>query len=171
VTAIHPANLASTDARDWVLTTPRGELKCNYVVHATNAYASYLLPHMQGPEGIIPTRGQVMALRADTSLVDLSRSGWGGNEGFEYWFPRPVADPATDKPLVILGGGREAVSPKFELYVEDDSAVNQDIGQALRNFLPSVFPGKFQKGREPEMEWVSYFRTVKMIDLDNITPL
>jgi hypothetical protein len=96
-----------------------------------------------------------MALRADASLVDLSRSGWGGNEGFEYWFPRPVANPATDKPLVILGGGREAVSPKFELYIEDDSVVNEDIGQALRNFLPSVFPGKFEKRREPEMEWVS----------------
>jgi len=124
------------------------------VIHATNAYASYLLPHFRGPEGIVPTRGQVIALRADATLQELTRSGWVGNEALEYWFPRPVSNPAVDKPLVILGGGRE-VMPNFEFYVEDDSVVNGDVGRALRDFLPSVFRGLFKKGREPEMEWVS----------------
>ncbi|KJA16039.1 hypothetical protein HYPSUDRAFT_47784 [Hypholoma sublateritium FD-334 SS-4] len=32
--------------RRWVLGTPRGDIKCSYVVHATNAYSGYLLPFM-----------------------------------------------------------------------------------------------------------------------------
>ncbi len=32
--------------RRWTLGTPRGEVKCSYVVHATNAYSGYLLPFM-----------------------------------------------------------------------------------------------------------------------------
>jgi hypothetical protein len=109
---------------------------------------------MQGPEGIIPTRGQVIALRANATLEELTRTGWGVKEGFEYWFPRPVTNPATDNPLVILGGGREFANPQFEVYMEDDSVVNEDVGCALRQFLPSILPGKFEEGREPEMEWV-----------------
>lgn len=32
--------------RRWALGTPRGDIKCSYVVHATNAYSGYLLPFM-----------------------------------------------------------------------------------------------------------------------------
>ena len=57
---------------------------------------------------------------------------------------------------MIVGGGRELASP-YELYEMDDSKVNEDISRAMRRFLPAVFPGKFDEGREPEMEWVSDF--------------
>ena len=145
----------------WALMTPRGPISCDYIVHATNAHASHLLPHMAGPRGIVPTRGQCVAIRANADLASLTKSGWAANDGFEYWFPRPVSGldktrvGAVDYPLVILGGGREMSSPRFETYEEDDGAVNEDIGRALRRFLPHVFPEKFEQGREPEMEWVS----------------
>ena len=151
VTAITPSDFPS---RRWNLTTPRGTLSCSYVLHATNAYASHLLPHLVGPAGIIPTRGQVIALRAGVPLETLTRTGWGGNEGFEYWFPRPVANASQDHPLVILGGGRESEATAYELYNADDSTVNPAVGDTLRRFLPAVFPGKYEEGREPEMEWV-----------------
>jgi hypothetical protein len=123
------------------------------VIHATNAYASHLLPHLAGPNGIIPTRGQIAAVRANVTESQLTKVSWCGNDSFEYWFPRPVSSD-TEHPLVILGGGREASRSTFELYVDDDSAVNRDVGRALRDFLPSVFPEKYESGREPEMEWV-----------------
>lgn len=115
---------------------------------------------MHGPAGIIPTRGQIVALRADAPVSQLTKSSWSGNEGFEYWFPRPLK-PLTEAahehayPLVIFGGGREASGPKFEYYEEDDSVLNADVGRILRNFLHNTFPRLYQKGREPEMEWVS----------------
>lgn len=158
VTAISPIAPSEADTRRWALSTPRGEIACSYVIHATNAYASHLLPHMHGPSGIIPTRGQVIALRANAPSLQITTSSWSGNEGFEYWFPRPVnrSDHAgqQETPLVIIGGGREATGPEFEYYVTDDSVVQGKVGKVLRDFLPGVFPGKYEKGREPEMEWV-----------------
>ncbi len=154
VTSMSPIN-HSGSRRRWSLTTPRGDISCSYVVHATNAYASHLLPFMHGPQGIVPTRGQIIAVRA-TSPSLLIRSGFIGNDGFEYWFPRPhkPSDENANE-LVILGGGREAAKGKgYEFYETDDSVVNEDVGKVLRDFLPAVFPGKFEKEIEPEMEWV-----------------
>ncbi|TDL26499.1 FAD dependent oxidoreductase [Rickenella mellea] len=162
VLSISSNTSATTKGRHWSLNTPRGPISCGIVLHATNAYASHLLSHMWGPEGIIPTRGQIIATRASASAETLGKEGWTGNQKLEYWFPRPVRNPKTDHnaerdknlhPLVILGGGREVTSPKFELYEVDDSVVNKDISDVLRKFLPAVFPGKFETGVEPEWEW------------------
>ncbi|CAL1713984.1 unnamed protein product [Somion occarium] len=134
------------------LNTPRGNISCSYIVHATNGYASHLLPHLTGSNGIIPTRGQIIATRAKVGLDILTRTGGTGNEGLEYWFPRPVKQPDEKYPLVILGGGRE-VKPQFQFYEIDDSIIDKEVGKALRAFLPAVFPGRFEPGNEPEIEW------------------
>ena len=135
--------------------TPRGKIACSYVLHATNAYASHLLPHLVGPNGIVPTRGQIIATRASVTEDVLTKTGGIGNEGFEYWFPRPIKTPEEKYPLVIVGGGREVSKPeyRFELYQTDDSVVDEQVGKALRAFLPSVFTGMFEVGKEPELEW------------------
>ncbi|KAJ8463673.1 hypothetical protein ONZ45_g17496 [Pleurotus djamor] len=165
VEAIHPISSSSAPLpRRWSLQTPRGEVKCSYVIHATNAYASHLLPHMSGPEGIVPTRGQIIATRAAAPSEKISKSSWDGNEGFEYWFPRPVTENG-ENPLVILGGGREAsAGSTFEYYVTDDSSVNKVVGTALRNFLPGVFPRLYSQGQQPEMEWTGIMAYTKMRD-------
>ena len=152
VQSVSPAD-DSQSSRRWLLSTPRGKISCSYVVHATNAYISHLLPHMQGPDGIIPTRGQVVAVRAAATTEAITKHSWSGNEGFEYWFPRPVA--ISEHPLIILGGGREAAKPHYELYEVDDSILNVEIGSALRKFLPAVFPTLYERDKEPDMEWVS----------------
>lgn len=64
----------------YTVVTNRGSITCARVVHATNAYASHLLPFLAGPEGIIPTRGQVMATRASVSTDQIKTNGWGGND-------------------------------------------------------------------------------------------
>ncbi|KAH7923698.1 FAD dependent oxidoreductase [Leucogyrophana mollusca] len=148
----------------YVVSTPRGPIACTRIIHATNAYASHLLPFLTGTAGIIPTRGQVMAVRAGVGATEITKSGWGGNQGLEYWFPRPVKNP-SEHPLIILGGGREAaVEHPFELYVDDDSVVNPAAGKVLRDFLPGIFPGKFEPGREPEMEWTGIMAFTLMGD-------
>jgi glycine/D-amino acid oxidase-like deaminating enzyme len=176
-TPVHSISASGNPKRRWTLATPRGSVDCSYVIHATNAYAPHLLPHLRGPDGIVPTRGQVFALRAAAGTQQLSMSGWivhGG--GDEYWFPRPVKSsklaedvkPPTNEgqspfslqraseeehPIVILGGAREAAAG-HEVYITDDSTVNAEVGRELRDFLPGVFPAYYEKGREPEMEWV-----------------
>ncbi|KAJ7210403.1 FAD dependent oxidoreductase [Mycena pura] len=152
----------SSNPRRWAAHTPRGVVNCSYVIHATNAYASHLLPHLAGPDGIIPTRGQVVATRASVPAEQLFKCSWDANEGFEYWFARPVA--GDEKPLVILGGGREVQRPDFEYYQTDDSVVNPLVGASLRRFLPSVFPGKFAEGVQPESEWTGIMGFTKSTD-------
>ncbi|KAJ7617460.1 FAD dependent oxidoreductase [Mycena polygramma] len=160
-TPVTSISASPSSSRRWALQTRRGVLNCSYVIHATNAYASHLLPHMTGPFGIIPTRGQVLALRANVPAQELAKCSWDGNDGFEYWFPRPVV--GVEKPLVILGGARE-VAPDFEFYQTDDSTVNDAVGLALRKFLPAVFPGKFAKDGQPEMEWTGIMAFTKLRD-------
>jgi len=98
----------------------------------------------------------VIALRAAVGRDKLGMASWVANEILEYWFPMPAKyDGGNDgNPLVILGGGSEATAPQFELYEEDDSVINEDVGRLLKDFLPNLFEGKYEKGREPEMEWV-----------------
>ncbi|KAG6875067.1 hypothetical protein C0993_011002, partial [Termitomyces sp. T159_Od127] len=154
---------STSTLRRWSLSTHRGDIQCSYVLHATNAYARYLLPHLRGPDGIVPTRGQIIAIRAAVPATNITRASWSGNQGFEYWFPRPVKNP-EDHPLIILGGGRDASGPTFEANVTDDSVVNTVVGKVLRNFLPDVLPGKYEKGREPEMEWTGIMGYTKIGD-------
>ncbi|KAJ6472430.1 FAD dependent oxidoreductase-domain-containing protein [Mycena sanguinolenta] len=161
VTSISPLDTNSTTsssspARRWSLATPRGRVHCTSVLHATNGYASHLLPHMAspGPDAIIPTRGQVLAMRAVAPLDAIGTPSWDADDGSEeYWFPRPVT-AGKGAPLVILGGGRIAAGPPFETHTTDDSTVDKRVGAALRNFLPAIFPGMYEPGREPEAEWV-----------------
>ena len=84
--------------------------------------------------------------------------------GNEYWFPRPVNDNAPGEnmtPLVILGEMRQVGGPDYEMGTTDDSVINLAISKALKEFLPTVYPeGWFQRGKEPEMEWViNYLRS------------
>ncbi|KIP02031.1 hypothetical protein PHLGIDRAFT_20543 [Phlebiopsis gigantea 11061_1 CR5-6] len=159
VTRVAPSPVGS--ARRWELTTPRGAVACSYVLHATNAYAGHLLPWLHGPDGIVPTRGQVITTRAAAPFA-LGRAGFVSDTG--YWFPRPNKT-ATERQLVLLGGGRKAGPGKeFESNVVDDSVLNPEVGKVLREFLPAVYPGKFEEGTEPEMEWTGIMGFTKNKD-------
>ncbi|KZP00147.1 FAD dependent oxidoreductase [Calocera viscosa TUFC12733] len=151
----------------WALETPKGSVMAKVIVHCTNAYVSHLLPHLSGPDGVVPTRGQVVATRAAVPRDKLWNTSGVGNEGFEYWFPRPAkSDDKDGKPLIILGGGRESSGPKYEFYTTDDSSINPEVSDTLRKFLPAVYPDQFEKGKEPEMEWtgiMGYTKTYEPI--------
>ena len=141
-----------TDAHRWRLETLRGPVTCTHVVHATNAYAPALLPQLGGLSGIVPTRGQAISIRAAVPARELLLSGFTANHGTEYWFVRPGSAP-DEQPLIILGGARLAEGSSRNATT-DDSVLDPVVGRRLRVVLPEVFPGKFKKGTEPEMEWV-----------------
>jgi glycine/D-amino acid oxidase-like deaminating enzyme len=85
-----PVNVVNPVATDsmyrWLVKTDRGSVRARYIIHATNAYASHLLPHLVGPAtGIVPTRAQCVATRGSVRANDWPTVGWGANEGYEYW--------------------------------------------------------------------------------------
>jgi len=148
-----PNSNNTSNSRRWNVHTPRGSLTCNYIIHATNGYASHLLPHLRGAQGIIPTRGQVIATKATAPARVLTDSAWVGNSALEYWFPLPTPTGSLEEqPIVVLGGARE-IPANFELYQTDDSVIVDEIGKGLRKFLPRLFPGKFNEDQVPEKEW------------------
>ncbi|KXN84904.1 hypothetical protein AN958_11930 [Leucoagaricus sp. SymC.cos] len=161
VTAISSSHSSSSapsnqDTR-WIVSTPRGNLSCKTVLHATNAYSSFLLP--QFSNRIIPTRGQMFVVRAKASLERLKRHSWDANQGYEYWFARPEGKDKHGKeyqpPLVLLGGGRDTAGPGLDQYTMDDSVLNERVSKTLKEFLPNLYAGTglFEEGRDAEMEW------------------
>ncbi|KIO22713.1 hypothetical protein M407DRAFT_216046, partial [Tulasnella calospora MUT 4182] len=136
--------------RAYDVQTTKGIIHADYVVHATNVYVSHLLPQFSEPENaVVPVRGQVIGTRASVPRGELWSDNFVGNAGFEYWFPRPC--PSSERPLIILGGGRE--SAPWEYNVTDDSILDETVGKTLRGFLPAVYPNSFSKDTEPEFEW------------------
>jgi len=150
VTAVRPLPTEGGTHR-WQLETPRGPMTCTHVVHATNAYASALLPQLSGRTRIVPTRGQAISIRAAVPMHELTLSGFTANYGLEYWFVRPGA-AVDERPLVILGGAR-LTEGSSRSATTDDSVLDAAVGRRLWEFLPELFPGKFEEGAEPEMEW------------------
>ncbi|KAJ1308166.1 hypothetical protein OPQ81_003882 [Rhizoctonia solani] len=131
--------------------TDRGNVKAQFVVHATNGYASYLLPHLANPlEGIVPTQGQCIAIRGSTLASKWPINACRTVGGYEYWFPRPPQD-VNENILIILGGSRKTL-PEQGHNVVDDSIVDPIVGQSLRDFLPKIYPGEFDESNV-EMEW------------------
>jgi hypothetical protein len=106
----------------------------------------------------VPTRGQAISIRAAVPAQELTLSSFEADFGMEYWFVRPGSVP-DERPLVILGGARHAEGGSRGATA-DDSVIDTAVGKRLREFLPEVFPGKFENGAEPEMEWVRPTSTV-----------
>ncbi|EFP90064.2 uncharacterized protein PGTG_15912 [Puccinia graminis f. sp. tritici CRL 75-36-700-3] len=150
-TAVRKIERSAFGKPNWMVDTSRGKFESKYVVHATNAYASYLLPQLRAhhQQIIVPTRAQVIAVQPKSSnRSQVWTSGFSANEGYDYLFQRPFrpsdkrsADPRN--PVVILGGGRNHAPPQFEVGIGDDSRLNGQVGTYLRSFLPQWFPSYY----------------------------
>ncbi|KAJ7593952.1 FAD dependent oxidoreductase-domain-containing protein [Mycena floridula] len=148
-------SVTGSSSSRWTLNTDRGTTECKYVVYATNAYTTALVPQIP----VTPTRGQLIALRSNTTLEKLGKASWSNGAG-EYWFPRPLKSD-DEAPLVILGGGKAG---EYESGILDDSTLNPRISKNLRDFLWSLLPAFFVKDHEPEMEWTGIMGYTDMED-------
>lgn len=132
------------------LKTARGDtIVARYVVHATNAYASHLIPCLEGPKGIVPTRAQVVAVEPLQPRKRYWAMGTSAGGGYEYGHQRPPSTFEPNAPFVF-GGGRE-YAPGREWGVDDDSALNPIVSSFLRPYMASVFPREFSE--QPSREW------------------
>lgn len=137
------------------LETPHGNIKARYVIHATNAYASHLLPQYAGPSGIVPTRAQCVSVLPSKSPSEgepLWQMGFSLNHGFEYLQQRPNSSTNGAVQPCILGGGRWAAVDR-EWGVADDTKTNSDVSAVLKPMLSDLFPNNFSKGDPVQLEW------------------
>jgi len=102
-----PTVTSSRTAARWSVHTPRGTLKTRFIIHATNAWAAYLLPQFSMPQNpgnstpdkaesgpsffgpwIAPYRGQIIATRANVPPSHLPRTAFAADWMEDYWLPR-----------------------------------------------------------------------------------
>ncbi|PBK71363.1 FAD dependent oxidoreductase [Armillaria solidipes] len=133
----------------WSLITPRGSVECKYVIHATNGYAASLIPHMWGYGGIMPERGQMIAIRAGVDLKELSTDGWSSDTG--YWIPQ-LDDGKL--PMVLFGADSGAFNGTGHVHnTTDDSEVVQSTLDLEVAYLPQLQPKLYIKETPAEYAW------------------
>ncbi|KAF7329922.1 FAD-dependent protein [Mycena kentingensis (nom. inval.)] len=141
-----PCVSISSNSTHYTLATPKGVIRAKHVVHATNAWASHLLPAMRGK--IVPVRGHMTAQRPGLGLgqtasdADSVRtlagadSSWLGhrsfviygenNAGYNYLTQQPVGSSSKTYPApngeFMLGGGLSGANVLGEVGVADDHA-------------------------------------------------
>ncbi|BGP11666.1 hypothetical protein JCM10049v2_007586 [Rhodotorula toruloides] len=157
----------------WVVKTARGDIKATHVVHATNGYASHVLPSLNAPNSlhsrILPTRAQMLALHptssssspnwtpafSPSSPPDPPHSSNHPKGVNAYFFQRSYSAAGRERGEILLGGEREKAEG-WEWGVADDASVNQVVSGKLKEAMGKLFPSKFGKamdGTEAVMEW------------------
>ncbi|PVU86491.1 hypothetical protein BB559_006494 [Furculomyces boomerangus] len=109
----------------WCVTTESGEkIYTSKVVHATNAYASHILPDYR--THIFPVRAQVLSPAAEYTNNRLFPFGLSLRHGLEYAIQRDYPNGA------LILGGRRTSSKSLEVDTADDSVVNPNLSRDLR---------------------------------------
>ncbi|KAI0594630.1 FAD dependent oxidoreductase [Biscogniauxia sp. FL1348] len=161
-----PTTTTAATMTMWTLHTPRGTLTARQVLLATNGYTAHLLPALA--DLIVPTRGQVAALKPPSSPLDISHTFYfmgepdAPYERDDYLVQRP---PLSGGELIFGGGRRHA--PGRGVGVSDDSTIDEAVAWYLRGELsgmmdlsPSAPAGqrgeeeqKKKQDLEPTHEW------------------
>jgi glycine/D-amino acid oxidase-like deaminating enzyme len=127
-TKVNKVSKQRSEGHKYVVHTNRGDIECEHVVYASNAFTSGLLPELK--EIIVPTRGQ-MIVTSPLKNFELPMNVW-INRGYEYLNQRPDGR--------LCAGGMRWKADGKESGVFDDSQVNKKVGEALRTMLVDYFP-------------------------------
>ncbi|KAF2252043.1 DAO-domain-containing protein [Trematosphaeria pertusa] len=121
--------------------TPRGTIKANTVILATNGYTSALLPHFA--DLIVPARGEMSALfppQGSTILPDsygmVAALGQPANND-DYLIQRPFSGVPNPAGHLMFGGGR-GVGTLPTIGVSDDSVIDEASAAYLRGALLKI---------------------------------
>ncbi|KAF4450488.1 cytochrome P450 [Fusarium austroafricanum] len=151
--SIHPYNpvrsVQKSDALgskpSYTVETDKGIIRCLAVVHATNAYASYLIPSLKGPQGVLGCKAECIAIAPNvSSAVDSTPPGLRGGLGFDEFCHYLIQRP-NNGPFIYGWSGVEMVGNY------DDSCTlpkgSDGIpagGNVMKEFLESAFPESFE---------------------------
>lgn len=146
-TVVSTVEPSSQSPYRWTVQTSRGPILARSVIHATNGYASSVIPSLSsGRSRIVPTRGQVLAYAPQPTSNPRWTTAFSAPHSREYYFQRPNGGP------VIIGGARAAAGAPYEFGVSDDSQVNEGVETELQEYLPKQFPRWFEDGKEGRVE-------------------
>ncbi|SMR52273.1 unnamed protein product [Zymoseptoria tritici ST99CH_3D1] len=116
---------AGGEGEGWVVTTPRGRVKAEKVIHCTNAYAAYLLPQLR--DFLTPNRAQAHAFPPGEGL-EVRNETMSLRYGLKRFFS---FIQRREDGTVIFGTSREnpswTQSTRDGLITFDDSGYNAEV--------------------------------------------
>jgi glycine/D-amino acid oxidase-like deaminating enzyme len=125
----------------WEVGTDRGVVRARRVVLATNGYTAAVWPRFQGV--VVPLRGQVTVHRPGSKMP---RGGclpttysFIYEKGYEYMVSRPEGSRFAGD--IVMGGGlvRAPDDGLMEFGTTDDSVLNPEISEYLKETTPRYF--------------------------------
>lgn len=129
----------SSDA-PYTITTNRGVIRSRHVVHATNAFASHLVPGL---------RGKMTGLLAHMSAQRPGKKfpAWNGQRswsviygaGFDYATQRATTDGVAGDILLGGGFGQSKKQGLDQLGIYDDSKVDALTTAHILGIMPTIF--------------------------------
>ncbi|MCJ1458754.1 hypothetical protein MMC28_009128 [Mycoblastus sanguinarius] len=124
----------------WVVNTPRGEVKAGKVLLATNGYTAHLYPKLQGV--IVPLRGHMTAQRPGKRLPrDGLKTTYSFiyDDGYEYMISRPQGSRFAGD-IAIGGGSTKAPDVGVrEFGTTDDTTIDPIILNYVKNSTVGYF--------------------------------
>lgn len=123
------------DGFKWAVNTKRGSIQCSAVIHATNAYASALLPELEGK--IVPVKGMVARLvPTDGPRLAESYMMRFSDYEYDYLIPRP------DGSIVVGGARRDFYKDLGKWFnVSDDANLIEGAKQYFDGYMQRHFRG------------------------------
>ncbi|CAI6269525.1 unnamed protein product [Periconia digitata] len=152
--AVSPAGDDRPKGFPYALQTPRGTIYAKHVVHATNAFASHLVPGLRSK--IVGARAHMSAQSAGHEFTRCSTKGmrsWGViyGDGFDYVTQRP----AQQGDLMVGGGFRRSLNQGVDqVGVYDDSAALDALTMShIAGVLPAIFSPNWGAGIALKQAW------------------
>ncbi|KAM0328053.1 hypothetical protein ACHAQA_005455 [Verticillium albo-atrum] len=140
----------------YAIHTPRGVVHVRHVVHATNAWASHLVPGLRSK--ITGVRAHMSAQRPGDDFPNCAGDrSWGVvyGDAFDYVTQRP-SSPGAPQGDLMLGGGfvRSLKQGVDQVGLYDDGArVDALTVSHLSGIFPAIFSPNWGKGAAVEEVW------------------
>ena len=137
---------ASSEPPSYTVKTDGASIRCRAVVHATNAYASYLIPGLRGLDGVLGCKAECTAIRPNVAPAapGSTKSGLRGGLGFDEFWHWLIQRPGGG-PFIYGWSGVEMVGDYDDSGTlprgEDGSHAGQRV---MGDFLESAFPESFR---------------------------
>lgn len=136
----------------YAVETAKGLVSCPVVVHATNAYASHLIPSLGGVDGVLGCKAECIAVQPNVaSEAGASSKSLGGGLGYEEFWHWLIQRP-DNGPFIYGWSGVEMVGDYDDSTTlpraEDGSPAGHKV---MAGFLEGAFPTTF-KAIDPERD-------------------
>lgn len=140
----------------YAVETGRGVIHVRHVVHATNAFASQLVPGLRNK--IVGARAHMTAQQPAQQFPDCAGSrSWSVVYGtaFDYVTQRPSASDSRPGDLMLGGGFTRSLKQGIDqVGLYDDGAALDGLTMAhLMGIFPSVFAPRWGQGAEIKQAW------------------